>query len=163
MGVMNDFLTMVHENFVPSSGREQGINNLPNCQHHQQQQHQQQPQPQQTRRRPRRLNCERAKLLNGLVGARCDARPGRDGPRQGGDEHTEDFSDVNWDSMPAPPITPPAGFRPNPESCYRRVSALRRGKKRGKIRNPSRDMMDGLQLVFRELPFNQLPCDATPK
>lgn len=106
MGAMNDFLTMVHENFVPSSGRDQGNTNQQNCQHHQQQ----------ARHRPRRINCERANLLNGLVG------------RQGC-EHDEDKG--NWDMIPAPPITPPAGFRPNPDSCYRRVSGLRRGKTRG--------------------------------
>lgn len=113
MGAMNDFLTMVHENFVPSSGREQG-NNSHNCQSHLQEQ--------QPRRRPRRLNCEKAKLLNGLgpVEARSEGKRSAD----------DDLREANWDLIPAPPITPPAAFRPNPESSYRRVSALRKGKKR---------------------------------
>lgn len=126
MGAMNDFLTMVHENFVPSSsGREQGSNSQqPNCQHHHQQQ--------QARRRPRRLNCERAKLLNGgLVGVRCgEARShGADGNHRPGDDADDELNEVNWDSIPAPPITPPAAFRPSPDSCYRRIVGPRRGKK----------------------------------
>lgn len=113
---MNDFLTMVHENFVPSSGREQG-NNQQKCQHHLQE-HQQQ-----SRRRPRRINCEKAKLLNALG----SGSPGgvRTEGRSGGDD---EFKDANWDMIPAPPITPPAAFRPSPDSCYRRVATLRKGK-----------------------------------
>lgn len=122
MGAMNDFLTMVHENFALSSGREQINNSQPNCQHHQKQRLQQ---AQQTRRRPRLLNCEKAKLLNDF-----GVRSGGSGRTEDG--HCEDSNESNWDLIPAPPITPPAEFRPNPESCYRRIAGLKRGKvKRG--------------------------------
>lgn len=118
---MNDFLTMVHENFAPSSsGREQESNSQSSCPHHQ---HQQQ---QQARRRPRRLNFEKTKILNSFgVRPVGEGRPsGSNRTVVGGND--EDENETNWDFIPAPPITPPAEFRPNPDSCYRRQ---RRGKK----------------------------------
>lgn len=48
----------------------------------------------------------------------------------GGDGDEDEFKEANWDLIPAPPITPPAAFRPNPDACYRRISAFRRGKER---------------------------------
>lgn len=140
---MMTMITMVHQNVVPPPSpidvsrqppqQQQHLSQStsrdhPRHQHHHNHHHQQQqPQHQQhnasaanVRRRPRRLNCERAKLLNGVVGY------GGGGSGLGcGDLEDE----ANWDMVPAPPITPPAAFLPNDgtESCYRRLSVLRKG------------------------------------
>lgn len=125
MGAMNDFLTMVHEQFAPASssvaatGREQSGNQQQSCHHHPARQQQQPP-----KRRPRRLNCEKANLLSGVGGY----------ANQVGDDGDVEFKGANWDLIPAPPITPPAAFRPNPDSCYRRVAKLRKGKNRVRVR-----------------------------
>lgn len=110
---MNKILTLACEKFVPSSlGRDQGHDSS-NCQHVL-------PLSQHSgRRRPKRL-------ISGNLNADGKCPLGSDGTGAGNGE--EELCEINWAMFPAPPITPPAAFRPNPDSCYQRIHSTQRGK-----------------------------------